>query len=99
MSGHHLSVYIYQSPSPDSHSSWYIATNLYFVLVKSNVLVSIYVHMRLKYFTLFGLTREWWNKNPIDVVNQATITGVAPNVSYAFIINGQPGDLSRLSEG
>jgi laccase len=63
------------------------------------VLVSIYVHMPLKYFTLFGLTGEWWNKNPIDVVNQATVTGVAPNVSDAFIINGKLGDLSHLSEG
>jgi laccase len=53
--------------------------------------------MRLKYFTLFGLTGEWWNRNPIDVVNQATITGAAPNVSDAFTINGQPGDLYKCS--
>ncbi|XP_031095582.1 laccase-12 [Ipomoea triloba] len=40
---------------------------------------------------------EWWDANPIDVVRQATITGAAPNVSDAFTINGQPGDLYRCS--
>jgi len=40
---------------------------------------------------------EWWNRNPIDVVNQATRTGAAPNVSDAFTINGQPGDLYPCS--
>ncbi|KAL5974685.1 Laccase-3 [Asimina triloba] len=40
---------------------------------------------------------EWWDANPIDVVNQASRTGGAPNVSDAFTINGQPGDLYRCS--
>jgi len=53
--------------------------------------------MRLKYLTLFALTGEWWNRNPMDVVNQATRTGAAPNVSDAFTINGQPGDLYKCS--
>eukprot|EP01018_Ginkgo_biloba_P015849 Gb_34469 [translate_table: standard] len=43
------------------------------------------------------LLGEWWNRNPIDVVNQATRTGAAPNVSDAFTINGQPGDAYRCS--
>jgi laccase len=33
----------------------------------------------------------------MDVVNQATRTGAAPNVSDAFTINGQPGDLYQCS--
>ncbi|KAH7672558.1 Laccase protein [Dioscorea alata] len=43
------------------------------------------------------LLGEWWNTNPIDVVNAATRTGAAPNNSDAFTINGQPGDLYKCS--
>ncbi|KAH9750677.1 Laccase-3 [Citrus sinensis] len=43
------------------------------------------------------LLGEWWNKNPMDVLMQAIFTGAAPNVSDAFTINGQPGDLYRCS--
>lgn len=46
------------------------------------------------YITLAG---EWWNANPIDVVNQATRTGATPNTSDAFTINGHPGDLYPCS--
>ncbi|RWW42537.1 hypothetical protein BHE74_00051911 [Ensete ventricosum] len=44
---------------------------------------------------IFG---EWWNANPIDVLNEAFIKGSAPNVSDAFTINGQPGDLYNCSK-
>ncbi|PIA36905.1 hypothetical protein AQUCO_03200101v1, partial [Aquilegia coerulea] len=44
------------------------------------------------------LLGEWWNANPIHVVNQALRTGTAPNVSDAYTINGQPGDLYNCSE-
>ncbi|KAH9311400.1 hypothetical protein KI387_026435, partial [Taxus chinensis] len=79
-----------------AHSSWLRAT-VYGVLI-------IYPRMGTTYpFTkphretpiLLG---EWWNTNPIDVVNQATRTGAAPNVSDAFLINGQPGDLYPCSK-
>lgn len=40
---------------------------------------------------------EWWDANPIDVVRQATRTGAAPNISDAYTINGQPGDLYNCS--
>ncbi|GAB2231774.1 hypothetical protein Droror1_Dr00010786 [Drosera rotundifolia] len=40
---------------------------------------------------------EWWNANVVDVENQALATGGAPNVSDAFLINGQPGDLYPCS--
>ncbi|XP_057739072.1 laccase-12-like [Arachis stenosperma] len=43
------------------------------------------------------LLGEWWDANPIDVVRQATRTGAAPNVSDAYTINGQPGDLYKCS--
>ncbi|KAL3630557.1 high-affinity glucose transporter [Castilleja foliolosa] len=43
------------------------------------------------------LLGEWWNANPIDVVRQATRTGAAPNISDAYTINGQPGDLYNCS--
>lgn len=40
---------------------------------------------------------EWWNSNPMDVVYQAALVGAAPNISDAFTINGQPGDLYPCS--
>ncbi|KAL2470971.1 Laccase-3 [Abeliophyllum distichum] len=40
---------------------------------------------------------EWWDRNIIDVMRQAIFTGAAPNVSDAYTINGQPGDLYRCS--
>ena len=69
-----------------------LLTNIPFCLISIYVLI-----MRLRYLTLFAFTGEWWNRNPIDVVNQATRTGAAPNVSDAFTINGQPGDLYQCS--
>lgn len=41
---------------------------------------------------------EWWNANPMDVVNQALATGRAPTISDAYTINGQPGDLYPCSK-
>ncbi|OIW15084.1 hypothetical protein TanjilG_08571 [Lupinus angustifolius] len=43
------------------------------------------------------LLGEWWDTNPIDVIREATRTGAAPNVSDAYTINGQPGDLYKCS--
>ncbi|KAJ0020443.1 hypothetical protein Pint_32452 [Pistacia integerrima] len=43
------------------------------------------------------LLGEWWDRNPMDVLRLATFTGAAPNVSDAYTINGQPGDLYRCS--
>jgi len=40
---------------------------------------------------------EWWNKDPVTIINQAILTGGAPNLSDAFTINGQPGDLYPCS--
>ncbi|XP_058215399.1 laccase-7-like isoform X2 [Rhododendron vialii] len=40
---------------------------------------------------------EWWNTSVIDVENEALATGGAPNISNAFTINGQPGDLYSCS--
>ena len=39
------------------------------------------------------LAGEWWNRDPMVVLRQSLITGAAPNVSDAYLINGQPGDL------
>lgn len=47
-----------------------------------------------EYTILLG---EWWDRNPMDVLKLAQFTGAAPNVSDAFTINGQPGDLYRCS--
>ena len=41
---------------------------------------------------------EYWDANVVDVENQGLATGAAPNISDAFTINGQPGDLYSCSE-
>ncbi|KAI3749844.1 hypothetical protein L2E82_20461 [Cichorium intybus] len=43
------------------------------------------------------LLGQWWNGDIISILNQATFSGGAPNVSNAYTINGQPGDLYRCS--
>jgi len=40
---------------------------------------------------------EWWNNNPVAVIDAAVLTGGAPNLSDTFTINGQPGDLLPCS--
>ncbi|KAJ6361033.1 hypothetical protein OIU77_004960 [Salix suchowensis] len=44
------------------------------------------------------LLGEWWDRNPMDVLKLADFTGAAPNISDAYTINGQPGDLYRCSK-
>ncbi|XP_068311430.1 laccase-3-like isoform X2 [Pyrus communis] len=44
------------------------------------------------------LLGEWFDRNPLDVQRLAAFTGGAPNVSDAYTINGQPGDLYRCSK-
>ncbi|KAK6943636.1 Multicopper oxidase, N-terminal [Dillenia turbinata] len=43
---------------------------------------------------IFG---EWWNADTETVINQALQTGLAPNVSDAYAINGLPGPLYNCS--
>ncbi|XP_068338183.1 laccase-3-like isoform X1 [Pyrus communis] len=43
------------------------------------------------------LLGEWFDRDPQDVMRLAAFTGGAPNVSDAYTINGQPGDLYRCS--
>ncbi|XP_052184538.1 laccase-3-like [Diospyros lotus] len=43
------------------------------------------------------LLGEWWNRDPMSVLRQAQFTGAAPNISDAYTINGQPGDLYSCS--
>uniref|UniRef100_A0A0E0A7M3 laccase n=1 Tax=Oryza glumipatula TaxID=40148 RepID=A0A0E0A7M3_9ORYZ len=41
---------------------------------------------------------EWWDADPIQVIREAQRTGAAPNISDAYTINGQPGDLYNCSK-
>ncbi|XP_059453487.1 laccase-14-like [Corylus avellana] len=40
---------------------------------------------------------EWYNGDVMDIIDEALATGGDPNVSDAFTINGQPGDLYSCS--
>ncbi|KAJ7961396.1 Laccase [Quillaja saponaria] len=43
---------------------------------------------------IFG---EWWKADTETIINQAQLTGLAPNLSDAYTINGQPGPLYNCS--
>ncbi|KAL3652272.1 high-affinity glucose transporter [Castilleja foliolosa] len=78
-----------------AHSSWLRAT-VYGALIIRPRQGDSYPFPKPKRETPL-LLGEWWDANPIDVVRQATRTGAAPNVSDAYTINGQPGDLYNCS--
>ncbi|XP_042513951.1 laccase-7-like [Macadamia integrifolia] len=78
-----------------AHSSWLRAT----------VYGALIIHPRggrsypyVKPYKEFPIVLgEWWNGNVVDIENEALTLGAAPNVSNAFTINGQPGDLYPCS--
>ncbi|GLT68166.1 hypothetical protein SLA2020_404220 [Shorea laevis] len=78
-----------------AHSSWLRAT-VYGALIIRPKEGDSYPFTKPKRETPI-LLGEWWNANPMNVVRQATRTGAAPNVSDAYTINGQPGDLYNCS--
>ncbi|XP_068641906.1 laccase-3-like [Aristolochia californica] len=78
-----------------AHSSW-LRASVYGALIIHPKKGSSYPFPKPKReaAVMFG---EWWDRNPIDVVREATRTGAAPNISDAFTVNGQPGDLYNCS--
>ncbi|CAM8883481.1 unnamed protein product [Rhodiola kirilowii] len=40
---------------------------------------------------------EWFDRDPMNILQLANFTGGQPNVSIAYTINGQPGDLYKCS--
>ncbi|KAL5568852.1 hypothetical protein UlMin_025427 [Ulmus minor] len=78
-----------------AHSSWLRAT-VYGALIVRPKEGDSYPFPKPKRETPIILG-EWWDANPIDVIREATRTGAAPNVSDAYTINGQPGDLYNCS--
>ncbi|XP_021846105.2 laccase-3 [Spinacia oleracea] len=78
-----------------AHSKWLRAT-VYGALVIYPKLGSSYPFPKpSKEFPL--ILGEWWNRDPMQVLRQAMVTGAAPNVSDAYTINAQPGDLYACS--
>ncbi|KAH6762831.1 laccase 12 [Perilla frutescens var. hirtella] len=78
-----------------AHSSWLRAT-VYGALIIHPKQGDSYPFKNPKRQTAL-LLGEWWNADPIAVVREATRTGAAPNISDAYTINGQPGDLYNCS--
>ncbi|XP_057852963.2 laccase-12 [Cryptomeria japonica] len=78
-----------------AHSSWLRAT-VYGALIISPTQGESYPFSKPDQ-EIPILLGEWWNANPIDVINEATRTGGGPNNSDAFTINGHPGDLYPCS--
>ncbi|KAJ7964263.1 Laccase [Quillaja saponaria] len=78
-----------------AHSNWLRAT-VYGALIIHPRLGSPYPFSMPKR-EITALLGEWFDRNPMDVLRLAMFTGGAPNVSDAYTINGQPGDLYRCS--
>ncbi|KAJ8650856.1 hypothetical protein MRB53_003879 [Persea americana] len=78
-----------------AHSSWLRAT-VYGALIIHPKLNTPYPFPKHNHEVPIILG-EWWNSNPIDVINRALITGAAPKISNAYTINSQPGDLYKCS--
>ncbi|GLJ52121.1 hypothetical protein SUGI_1108570 [Cryptomeria japonica] len=79
-----------------AHSSWLRATVYGAIVIfpkrgASYPFTSPYAHALIQ-------LGEWWNSNPIDVIDEAIRTGGPPNISDAFTINGEPGDLYPCSK-
>lgn len=47
---------------------------------------------------MYDFAGEWWNANVVDVENQGLLSGLPPNNSDAYTINGRPGDLYSCSK-
>ncbi|KAK7301675.1 hypothetical protein RJT34_12546 [Clitoria ternatea] len=43
------------------------------------------------------LLGQWFDRDPVLLLKQADFTGLPPDISVAYTINGQPGDLYRCS--
>ncbi|XP_010535350.1 PREDICTED: laccase-13 [Tarenaya hassleriana] len=80
-----------------AHSRWLRAT-VYGALIIRPKLGSPYPFPVLPKREITLLLGEWWDRNPMDVLQLTQFTGAAPNVSDSFTINGQPGDLYRCSK-
>ncbi|KAL8128990.1 hypothetical protein V2J09_018145 [Rumex salicifolius] len=78
-----------------AHSKWLRATVYGALIIYPRLGASYPFQKPAKEFPI--LLGEWWNRDPMDVLRQSTITGAAPNISNAFTINGQPGDLLACS--
>ncbi|KAI3793250.1 hypothetical protein L1987_35866 [Smallanthus sonchifolius] len=78
-----------------AHSSWVRAT-VYGALVIRPKEGDSYPFTKPKRDSVVILG-EWWNANPLAVIREAMRTGGTPNVSDAYTINGQPGDLYNCS--
>ncbi|XP_077213583.1 laccase-12-like [Tasmannia lanceolata] len=78
-----------------AHSSWLRATVYGALIIRPKFNTPYPFEMPKREAPI--ILGEWWDANPIDVVREATRTGAAPNISDAFTINGQPGDLYNCS--
>ncbi|CAN1255271.1 LAC5 [Linum perenne] len=79
-----------------AHSTWLRAT-VYGAIIIYPKEGSSYPFPKPRRQTPILLAGEWWDANPTDVLREAMRSGGAPNISDAYTINGQPGDLYNCS--
>lgn len=69
-----------------------------FVLTQLN-LVRVTKYCYSQTFLYILVAASWYKSNVMDVLNESLTTGGDPNVSDAYTINGEPGDLYDCSNG
>ena len=52
----------------------------------------------MKWPEILNISGEWCKQDTLKIYNETVVIGGAPNVSDAFTINGQPGDLYPCSK-
>ncbi|KAL0434876.1 UNVERIFIED_CONTAM: Laccase-3 [Sesamum radiatum] len=78
-----------------AHSKWLRAT-VYGALVILPKRGSLYPFQKPQ-IDVPVVLGEWWDTDIADALRQAMLSGTGPNVSDAYTINGQPGDLYNCS--
>ncbi|KAL3530941.1 hypothetical protein ACH5RR_010263 [Cinchona calisaya] len=78
-----------------AHSRWIRATVYGALIIYPKLGVPYPFQKPNKEFPI--LLGEWWDNDILAIMRQALFSGAAPNMSDAYTINGQPGDLYRCS--
>ncbi|KAF3448833.1 hypothetical protein FNV43_RR09744 [Rhamnella rubrinervis] len=81
-----------------AHFSWLRATVYGALLIRPRSGQYSYPFSTKPYKEIPILLGEWWNANVVDVENEGLLSGLPPNNSDAYTINGLPGDLYPCSE-
>lgn len=63
-------------------------------------IIKLYIELNNYIYFICGLlAASWFKGDVVEIIEEALASGGDPNISDAFLINGQPGDLYDCSNG